>query len=199
MPQTFPKAMLLAAAALSAGCSSLLTSDAPAETVYWLEAAGKAPPGPRAGAPSLALRFIAAPGLDTDRLLVRRNGATVNSYEGARWADNLPEVLGAVFRTVLEDSGRFSRVSAASSGIQADQRLDLELHAFFAMADQPPPEIEMELRGYVLCGSETSPIRISSRTTAADNTLTSIAAGFQRAVDLSAASLLDQLDGACGP
>ena len=188
-----------ASATLTSGCSSLLTSDVPPETVYWLESSVPSATRATADAPSLTLRLRAAPGLDTDRLLIRGPGATLNSYAGARWADNLPDVLGSVFRTVLEDSGYFRQVSTAGSGAGTDWSLDLELHAFFAVVGETrtSPSIEMAIRGYLACDGSTAPIRIKSTATAANGRLTAIAAGFQSAVDAGAATLLEQLSRLC--
>lgn len=192
-------ACLLIAVAASPGCSSLLTSDAPPEIAYWLEAPEVTSSAPTDGGPSVTVRFTAAPGLDVDRLLVRGPGATLNSYAGARWADNIPEVLDALIRTVLEDSGRFSRVSSSASGVRSDWILELELRAFFAVvtAEETPPRIEMEIRGYLACQGRESPIRIASQASASGNTLTRIAEGFQTAVDISAMELMDQITGRC--
>jgi cholesterol transport system auxiliary component len=185
--------------ALSAGCSSLLTSDVPPDTVYWLEAFEVPRSAPIDGAPSITVRFTAAPGLDGDRVLVRGPGATLKSYAGARWADRVPEVLNALVRTVLEDSGRFSRVSSSTSGVRADWVLDLELRAFYAVltTEGSSPTIEVEIRGYLECPSRDLPIRIASQVSVSANTLTSIAEGFQNAVDMSAMQLMDQLAGRC--
>jgi ABC-type uncharacterized transport system auxiliary subunit len=189
--------LIAACAASSSGCSSLLTSDVPPETVYWLEPPDFSVTAASADAPRLTLRLRAAPGLDTDRLLIRGPGATLNSYAGARWADNLPDVLASVFRTVLEDSGYFRQVS--TTGARTDWNLDLELHAFFAVVGEghSSPMAEMAMRGYLACDGNTMPIRIASTAAAHDDTLTAIAAGFQDAVNAAAAALLDRLSGQC--
>jgi ABC-type uncharacterized transport system auxiliary subunit len=185
--------------AVAPGCSSLFTSDAPPETVYWLEAFEVPRSTPIDGAPSIAVGFTAAPGLDGDRVLVRGPGATLNSYARARWADRVPEVLSTVVRTVLEDSGRFSRVSSSTSGVRSDWVLDLELRAFYAVvtAEGAPPTIEVEIRGYLECRGREVPIRIASQASTSANTLTGIAEGFQTAVDMSAMELMDQITGPC--
>ena len=185
--------------AVSAGCSSLLTSDAPPDTIYWLEAFEVPRATPIAGAPSITVRFTAAPGLDGDRVLVRGPSATLKPYARARWAHRAPEVLNTLIRTVLEDSGRFSRVSSSSSGVRSDWVLDLELRAFYAVVttEETSPTIEVEIRGYLECQGGELPIRMASQASVSANTLTSIAEGFQNAVDTSAMQLMDQIAGRC--
>lgn len=195
-------ALVLILVAMSAGCTSLLTSDAPPENIYWLEPPNPAPRSTQvAGPASISVQIAAAPGLDTDRLLIRGPGAILNSYAGARWADNIPEVLDTLIRTVLEDSGRFSRVASGSTGNRSDWVLDLELRAFFAVValESEPPTIEMELRGYLECPDRELPIRVASQARVSENTLTTIAAGFQSAVDTSVIELLDQIPRRCSP
>jgi len=183
----------------SSACSSLLTSDAPAETVYWLEAPEVGGGASIDGSPSVTVRVAAAPGLNSDRLLVRGPGATLNPYAGARWADDIPTVLETLIRTVLEDSGGFSRVSSSTTGVRSDWTLDLELRAFFAVmaAEGAPPSIEMEVRGYLDCAGSDGPIRIAAATRATENTLTRITEGFQAAVDIAAGELMNHIAERC--
>ncbi len=116
-------ALVLILVAMLAGCTSLLTSDAPPDNIYWLEPPNPVPRSTQAAGPtSIRVQIAAAPGLDTDRLLIRGPGAILNSYAAARWTDNAPEVLDTLIRTALEDSGRFSGVTSSRSGGLADWR-----------------------------------------------------------------------------
>lgn len=186
--------------ATSAGCTSMLSSDAPGETVYWLEAPNPIPRSTEvANSTSIRVQITAAPGLDSNRLLIRGPGAILNSYAGARWADNAPDVLDTLIRTALEDSGRFSRVTSNTSGVLADWTLDLELRAFYAVltSESSPPTIQIEFRGYLQCMDEEVPIRIANQAPVSQVTLTAIVAGFQDAVDSSLRELDRQLPDAC--
>ena len=195
-----PSISVLMLVAMSAGCASMLTSDAPPESVYWLEPLTPVPRSTQVSGPtSIRVRIAAAPGLDTDRLLIRGPGAILNSYAGARWTDNAPEVFDTLIRTALEDSGRFSRVASGRSGGLADWTLDLELRAFFAVlaSESSPPTIEIEFRGYLQCADAEVPIRIANRAPVAQTTLTAIVEGFQSAVDSSLRELLGELSDSC--
>ena len=185
---------------MSAGCASMLTSDVPPENVYWLEPPNPIPSSTEVtSSTSIRVQLTAAPGLDTDRLLIRGPGAILNSYAGARWADNAPEVFDTLIRTALEDSGRFSRVASSTSGGIADWTLDLELRAFFAVraSESLPPTIEIEFRGYLQCMGAEVPIRVANQAPVSRVTLTAIVEGFQGVVDSSLRELVAQLPDEC--
>lgn len=180
------------------GCSSMLTSDAPPDTTYWLEPAPiTAVDGANGGKPSIRVTVNAAPGLDVDRLLVRGPGATLNAYAGARWADNIPDVIETLVRAALEDSGRFGVVAAARSGTRAAWELDLEVRAFYAVAAGALPTVELRLRGYLLCPDRVQPLRVDARHGARANTLTEISAAFQSVVNEGLAELIERLPATC--
>jgi len=192
--------LMLILGVMSAGCTSMLSSDAPGEIVYWLEAPNPIPRSTEVANPtSIRVQVAAAPGLDTDRLLIRGPGAILNTYAGARWADNAPDVIDTLIRTTLEDSGRFSRVTSNTSGVLADWTLDLELRAFYAVltSESSPPTIQIEFRGYLQCMDEEVPIRIANQAPVSQVTLTAIVAGFQDAVESSLRELDGQLPDAC--
>ena len=176
------------------GCSSMLTSDAPPDTTYWLEPAPiPALEGVYDDKPSIRVTVNAAPGLDVDRLLVRGPGATLNAYAGARWADNIPEVVETLVRTALEDSGRFGLVAAARSGTRTAWELNLEVRAFYAVAGGALPTVELRLHGYLVCPGRVQPVRVDARHEARANTLTAITAAFQSAVNEGLAAVVEQL------
>ena len=180
------------------GCTSMLTSDAPPDTTYWLEPAPiSAAVGTNGDKPSIRVRVNAAPGLDVDRLLVRGPGATLNAYAGARWADNIPDVIETLVRAALEDSGRFGLVATARSGARAAWELDLEVRAFYAVAAGALPAVELRLRGYLLCPGQVQPVRVAAHHKARANTLTEISTAFQRVVDEGLAELIDRLPATC--
>lgn len=196
-----PYAALAASlAACLAGCGGLLTSDQPAEHVYWLEAT--APPlgeSPAGAKPDLVVSVTARPGLDTDRVLVKEPGARLNHYAGARWPDHLPEVLTATVRLAFESSGRFGRVSGGTRSRRAEWLLQLELREFFAVlaGDGAPPTVHVRLAGYVDCGTGGGSVDAAAASRATEDRLAAIVASFQGATDDAVAALGRQLLGHC--
>jgi ABC-type uncharacterized transport system auxiliary subunit len=182
------------------GCGGMLTSDEPPEHVYWLEAAtlrfGEAPPE---SLPKLLVVVHTIPGLDTDRILVKGPGARMNHYAGARWPDHLPEVVTATVRLSLESSGHFSRVSSRSQ-IKGDEwLLELELREFFAVAvaADSPPQVHVQLAGYLNCGFGDTAISATATVPAQENKLSKIVAAFQSATNDALIILGQQLESRC--
>ena len=193
----FP-ALLLALLFGIAACSGLLNSNQPAERVYWLEplivpkavVADGAPP-------SLAVAVSAAPGLDTNRLLILGPGARLNHYAEARWPDNFPEVLESLLRTTLESTGQYSRVTTQSGYRSADRALNLEVRELYTLASASENTVRMVLRGYVSCSESDHVIAMQANVGIDDNRLSQIVAAYQRALHEISAQLVTQLSEAC--
>ena len=187
-------------AAALGGCGGMLTSDQPAEHVYWLEAAtlrlGEPPEG---NLPDLAVTVRAIPGLDTDRILVKGPGAKLNYYAGARWPDHLPEVMTVTVRLSLESSSRFSRVSSGSRIRRDEWSLDLELREFFAVLTTAGalPQVHVKLVGQLNCGQVGTAVTAASTAPAQENRLSEIVAAFQSATDNAMIGLGTQVETHC--
>jgi ABC-type uncharacterized transport system auxiliary subunit len=192
--------LCIAGALALGGCSGMLSSDQPAEHVYWLEAVNLQLGEPPAGVlPELIVAVHALPGLDTDRILVKEPGARLNYYAGARWPDHLPEVVTATVRLSLESSGRFSRVSSGSQVRHAEWLLDLELREFFAVVPSAgtPPQVHVKLVGHLKCGSGDIVVSAAATVPAQADKLSVIIAAYQSATDKALISLGGQLETHC--
>ena len=187
-------------AALLCGCGGMLTSDQPPEHVYWLEAASLQLDRPLAeDTPDLVVVVDTLPGLDTNRILVMEPGARLNYYAGARWPDNLPELLTATVRLSLESSGRFGRVRSGTRLAESEWLLELEVREFFAVvvAANSPPEIHVQLVGHLNCGAVDTPVSTTTSALARSNNLTGIVAAFQMSTNDALINLGRQLETAC--
>ncbi len=178
-------------ALLLSGCGGMFTSDAPAERVYWLEplnvpAIDSPTTRAVAGRSTLALGVEAAPGLDTDRLLILENDARLNEYAAARWAGRAPEVVQSSLKASLEAGAPFSRIADRAGAVAPDALLALELRRFFVQGRS----VQIELQGDLSCRESVH--TVSARGTAAvtEQRLGSVVAAFQRALDEVAASVV---------
>ena len=181
-------------------CSGLLDSDEPAERVYWLESLVVQQVVANDGSlPSLAVSVRAAPGLDTDRLLILGPGAQLNHYAAASWPDNIPEVLESLLRTTLESTGRYSRVSGASDSRSTDQELELEIREFYTLANESENAhmVRMALRGYVSCAASDHVIVLEAAADIDDNRLSRIVAAYQYALHEVSRQLVTRLADTC--
>ena len=175
-----------------AGCSGMLNSNQPAERVYWLEPLiVQHPVVADRSQPSLAVSVSAAPGLDTDRLLILEPGARLNHYAAARWPDNIPEVIESLLRTTLESTGRFSRVTRGPISRSTDWALELELRELYALANAHT--VHMVVSGYVSCGVADYAIAMQATASIDGDRLNEIVAAFQHALNDVSRQLVTQL------
>ncbi len=181
-------------------CSGLLDSNEPAERVYWLEPLVVQQTVVADGSqPSLAVSVNAAPGLDTDRLLILGPEARLNHYAAARWPDNIPEVLESLLRTTLESTGRFSRVTKGSVARSTDQELELEIRKFYTLGNESENAsmVRMALSGYVNCGASDHVIALEAAVDIDANRLSRIVAAYQHALHEVSRQLVAQLADTC--
>lgn len=183
-----------------AGCAGLLDSEEPAERVYWLDPYVLSAPGVAAGdKTSLSIGVSAAPGLDTDRLLILEPDSRLNHYASARWPDNIPDVIQSHFQATLESSGRFSRVSAGPTSRAADKRLQLEVREIYTVVNLPGevPVVRVVLGGYVTCSETDALITLAADANVDSNQLSYIVAAYQAALNQVSQQLVGQLDESC--
>jgi ABC-type uncharacterized transport system auxiliary subunit len=182
------------------GCGGMLTSDQPPEHVYWLEETTLRLGEPSTeNLPDLVVVIRTLPGLDTDRILVKGPGARLNYYAGARWPDNLPEIVSATLRLSFESSGRFNHVVSGSRTTRGEWSLNLELREFFAVVSTSgkPPQVHVKLVGHVNCGSGDFAVSASTTALAREDKLSGIVAAFQSATDNALISLGGQMESRC--
>ena len=104
-------------------CSGLTQSDRPATNTWWLE-----PYTDMSGLPSsdpallVAVSVTVVPGLDTDRILTLSQKSQLNHYSGARWADNLPELLTSMVTRTIQASPRFELAAGGPEDIAHEGR-----------------------------------------------------------------------------
>jgi len=182
-----PKCLPVLLPLLLTACVSL-KEPAPAPERYVLhphqEAAGEAAPSARlvVGQPRVA------PGLESDRIVVIRDGRRLDHLADARWAAPLPEVLQAFFHEALER--RFPRLEAeAAPGGMGDVRLGATVWAFQAeyagKADSPPRlRLVMTLRLQRAGNHRTlARMRVARTAPAASNRRTAVVAGLEGLLD----------------
>ncbi len=144
----------------------------------------------------VAVSVTVVPGLDTDRILTLSNTAELNQYSGARWTDNLPELLTSLVSRTLEASGRFEVVSGGGGGGSEDCGLQLESREFFAQLSPSGQTtgVRVAIDGRYQCESAKSvPISANVSIPVHDDRMSVIVAAFQQALDQAMRELLEQL------
>lgn len=195
-----PRFLILLFCFCVSGCSGLLASDQPAVRVYWLQPLSlEASATASEPLQSLSVSVIAAPGLDTDRLLILGPAARLNNYASARWPDNIPEILESIFATTLESTGRYTRVTKGSGSRSSGQRLELELREFFVIANEQEiaRSVRAMLSGHIDCLEPNRKISIQASIAVNDNRLSDVVAAYQSALDEVSRQMLEQTASAC--
>jgi cholesterol transport system auxiliary component len=123
--------ILAALAALAAGCFGGLKNELPPPLLYRVDA-----PSLGAGAPVAADLMIAvdgtAPGLDGTGIAVRGPGNRLDYVAGARWADDVPTLVGSALVEALAATGRARSVQGDTGRFRATHTLVLEVLRFDA-------------------------------------------------------------------
>ena len=182
-------------------CAGMLDSNQPAERTYWLKPLIVQSFNTESDSlPSLVVTVRAAPGLDTDRLLILESGARLNHYAGARWADSVPEVLESLLRRTLESTGKFARVTGSMGTRSTDWRLELEVREFYAVATSPggASQVRLALSGYANCSDTDHVISMLADVDFYDERLSVIVAAHERALHEVSRQMVNQLSQACG-
>jgi len=92
----------------------------------------------------------AAPGVDSAAMAYVQTAHAIDHYATHRWADTPARMLAPLLTRTLEDTAGFRAVVPASSGVQADLRLDTEIvqlrHSFLTR----PSRVEFTLRAQLV-------------------------------------------------
>lgn len=144
------RASLTTAAALAvllAGCGSIVGPKTEVRVYSPATAVTVDPAWPQADW-SLSVGVQAANAmLDSPRIAVRPSPNVVQTYRGARWADNAPDLLQTSVVEAFEDSGRITSVMRVGSGsTRGDFGLWLEVRQFEAVYEGAAPQAVIEVQ-----------------------------------------------------
>ncbi len=182
-------------------CAGMLDSNQPAERTYWLQPLiVQSTETDKGSLPSLVVTVRAAPGLDTDRMLILESGARLNHYAAARWTDSVPEVLESLLRQTLEATGEYARVSGSRGTRSADWQLELEVREFYTVtaSSAGTSKVRVALSGYVNCHDTDHVISMLANVDLYDERLSVIVAAHEIALHEVSTQMVSQLSQACG-
>jgi cholesterol transport system auxiliary component len=116
-----------------AACSGGLHSDSPATQVYVLRAAVHPQATLIQSAASLHVsRPMAAPGLDSDHILLVQSDHRMSYYVASRWPADLPGVVESLAVDTLRTTGEWSTVQDSGSAFSSDYLLQMVIRRFEA-------------------------------------------------------------------
>lgn len=176
------------------GCGSLLQSDAPPATQWWLVPSPLSESTARLQSP-LILQLDVVPGLDTDRILNLNENARLNSYSGATWPDDLPDVLESLLQRSLESISD----APVRRGTRADASgclLRLQVREFFGRVDSTgvTHKVQFEIHGELTCPQFSRVVSSRQSASVSENRMGPIIGAFQRALDDGLQDLATQLE-----
>jgi cholesterol transport system auxiliary component len=82
-------------------------------------------------------RPLASDALDSERVAVRPQSATLQVYKGALWSDSAPDLLQAALVHAFEDSGKIVSVGREQGGTRGDFALQIDMRQFEAVYAAP--------------------------------------------------------------
>jgi len=186
------RALMLAMAGTLSACVSGLRSDAPPVQAYVLRAAPGEQHSPSAAGPRASLKVLyptAAPGLDTERIVLIQSNRRLSYYAASRWAAALPTLVEQLAVDTLRRTGAWSAVEGSGGVWPADYFLQLDIRRFEAdySSGSGPPVVHVVLDctlGRRAGEQELVASFITERTeAAAQNRLGAVVAAFERAAD----------------
>jgi cholesterol transport system auxiliary component len=188
---------LLWVAALS-GCSAF-KSNVVETQVYLLQPTAAAEAATASSAPpgSLSVQMpVAAPGLETDRIVLTRAGGRLDYFAAASWADRLPQVLQRVTIDALRARGAFGAVQSDAAPFNTDFTLQIEVRRFAAeYADTGAPTVHVVLDCTLGRRSDRgilTSFTAEASVPAGDNRLGAVIEAFDRAAGMALQQIVER-------
>lgn len=187
----------------SAGCSSLLHSNAPPVQVYTLRpdtaSTGGAADNNPATAGSLRVGHpLAGPGLGSSQIVLLQPDQRMNVYAASAWSADVPALVESLAAQTLRATGEWSSVEDNESPFPSDYLLQISIRRFdadYSAGTDVPPTIHVTLD----CTLGTEDGRTILASFAADgsaaagaNKLSEVVAAFQQAADQALSSMSRQ-------
>jgi cholesterol transport system auxiliary component len=180
-------------------CSGLLRSSAPPLQLYLLQTP-RVQNAPQAAVASLRIsRPVAAPGLNTDRIALLRQGDRLDYYAGSRWSASLPEVISQQQLSVFQSDTAWSAVADDRSNFNADYLLQTSIERFAAeyATDSGAPTIRVDLHCLLIRRSDGALVGsfpVSESQPAQENRMASVVAAFSAAAGRAMIAVVGQSD-----
>lgn len=193
-------------ALLTSGCAGLHSSQATTQ-IYTLAPVFAAPStAVGSAAPTLTLQLprpLAAPGLDTERIALRRNGQRLDYYAASSWPVPLPELVQSLAIDALRAQGNYRAVQSEAAAFAADDILQIEIrHCQAEYGSDGPPTVHVQLVAMLARRSDRSllaSVTADSSVAAAENRMQAVVAAFQGAAGEALGQIAAKLPIAAAP
>ncbi len=193
-------AILAAAAALTAGCLGGLKEPVPQPLVYRIEAPKLATGAPLAADLKIDVGQV-APGLDSPGIATRWPGQRLDYVAGARWAEELPQLLESALVESLQDSGRLRSVQGDFGRFRATHTLVVEVRRFeadYTGGGLPVAQVELTATIGKTDRRVLASFTVAASESAAENRQTALVAALDTAFSRAASELAEKSFAAIG-
>jgi len=190
MTRILPAALAVAAIVLVAACTgSFLPGQAPPPKLFDLTPKSTFDADlPQANWQLLIETPIAAAGINTSRIALKRSQTTLDYFAGAEWSDRAPALVQTLMIESFENTGKIISVGRETVALRSDYSLKVELREFQAEyyeGEETPPKINVRINAKlvlmpdrIIMASETYGFEIQSES----NTLEDIVLAFNEAL-----------------
>lgn len=139
----------------------------------------------------------AAPGLDTARIAVLRDGHRLDYFYGARWGGTAPQVVQSFLLSMLQTQQGLKSTFAENARLDADYLLELDLRDFQAeYGAGTAPTVHVVLAAtlvHIQSRHSLGLLRAEARVPTQENRLGAVVPAFQTALQQASLSLSEQL------
>ncbi len=197
--KTFKISMVLLILVVTS-CAGLTRSEQ-AATRTWLLHPGGQGASAAASAPvtGISITVTAIPGLDNDRILTLSGEGELNHISGARWADNVPELVTSLVARTLQQTAYFDVDSSRSDSAPKDCGLQLLIQEFYVIIGSAghTSAVRLAMTGTYRCRTgKYQAINLNASIPVQDPRMGDVVAAFQHGMDDMLAQLLDILKSA---
>lgn len=195
------RALALTVLLLSTSACALVQKPRDPDELFVLKAQVK--PEPASFLPaSLSISLPeASPGLDTQRIAVRESANQLTYYNGASWAQPMPQSLQMFLVDGFQQANLFMSVSNDREGILADISLLTDVRNYEVDNSVSPPKVHVRLVAKLVNAGSRKVIAnypVEKTAQAKANNMQDIVAAFNAASNDAAASLRAQVAQTCG-
>jgi cholesterol transport system auxiliary component len=171
-----------------AGCLSLIKEPDAITTYALRHLETETTPGARVPWSLTIIRPNTGTLLDSNRIAVRPQPNVLQVYQGANWADSMPDMVQTHLVEAFENSSRITTVSRQNSGVPAEVALLIDIRRFESDygAGGKIPNVVIHLHAKLLEYPSNRVIAVenfSSETKAADKSVPAVVAAFEQGLN----------------
>lgn len=189
-------------ATLLSGCGGLTKSNVPAIHTWWLvplsaDMAGSSNAAANDQSTAVLVNVEVIPGLDTAEILTLSPNAELSRFTGARWADELPELLRSLVGRSLASTGHYEIVTRHNSPNLDRCSVNLQVRAFYTelAASGAPQNVRIAMSGQYHCKDTAarSVLEFDKRVPLSSGKMGTIVAAFQSGLNQAMNELISHM------